>query len=233
MSTLVKQRTFPLSKLVAATSSVSIRVRLLDLSQLLRTTNGDFYCRAWVIDLDGVNMEVVFWHVSEVIFAQLQHLDGRVVIMEAVGVRPKQDGSMGVNFTGSVPPVDSSRFPKKNVHSTICEVTEDPAYPKERPVLDSRPMEVTSTAHVVPRLAAPMQSPSRSSVASSTIEWNPEHTRPQELVQFECLACHHLGGSALPSCPMTGNPHPQLCTVCGMLQRPVLDFCPETGKPHT
>ena len=63
-------------------------------------------------------------------------------------------------------------------------------------------------------------------------DWKPQLVRPPELVVFECLACHHIGGSALPSCPMTGNPHPQVCMDCNMLQRPVLDFCPETGKPH-
>ena len=53
---------------------------------LLQTKNGDLYCRAWVVDTDA-NMEIVFWHISEVLFAQLQRLENRVVIMEGVGIR--------------------------------------------------------------------------------------------------------------------------------------------------
>ena len=244
-SSLVKHRTFPLSKLVAATSSVSIRVRLLDLSPLLRTKNSDFYCRAWVVDTDA-NMEIVFWHVSEIIYAELQRLENRVVVMEGVGIRSKSDGTMGVNFTGSVPPVDpNTRLPPKTHFSSICEVTEDSAYPKVCPKKLPRQMDtkVTSTHMDVTSSPLAVHSPSRS-VTTTSGSWttarqdtravgaNPRLVRPPELVVFECLACHHIGGSALPSCPMTGNPHPQVCMNCNMLQRPVLDFCPETGKPH-
>ena len=111
---------------------------------------------------------------------------------------------MGVNFTGSVPVVDpNTRLPTKTHFSSICEVTEDSAYPKEcpkelprqmDPKVTSSQMDVTSSQKDYGELAA--HSPSRSVTtpqrrdtrAGGANDWNPRLVRPLELVHFECLA---------------------------------------------
>ena len=232
-SGMIKQRTFALSKLTGPTSCVAIRVRVINLSQLLLTKNGDMYAKAWAMDNDGSCMEVCFWHINEQFHAQLEHLQNRVVVMEAVAIRARSDGKgFGINFTGSVPPADRAKFSYQTTHSSISEVAEDASYPITR----VEPVERVEPARdSLWRLDEPFASPARSNATtlSPKESWNPALMRPQELVQFQCLACHVHRGSHLPSCPMTGKPHPQICGDCHMLMRPVLDFCPETGKAHT
>ena len=209
-------RTFPLCNLVAATSNVTIRVRLVSLSPLMLTKTSDLYARAWVVDNDGTSMELCFWQINELLHAQLTNLNNKVVLIEAVSVRPLPDSHLfGINYHGAVPSRDKKRTPHKGHFSSISEVANDNAFPAQANIPD------TTTAYKSTTSASP---------TSNT--WDSELMRPPELVHYHCLACDIMGGSHLPTCPMTGMPHPQLCASCGMLQRPVLDFCPKTGKTH-
>ena len=215
-------------------TAMSVRGRLFEVTGPLKLSEDSesVYCRAILADNSGVAIQVTFWNLSEVLYAQIMSMLHKCVVLTAVQSVPSRDGytelhNFCISFNGGVL---TAKQRKNQAVSNMSEVAENSTFPTVLP-----PARTTSTFASPPprislaRVSTPTVSPSSPEQQTAPTPKKRSMSKPADLIRFTCVKCNR---GDMPSCGVDGNPHAANCVKCGFLEAPIVPFCPVTGEAH-
>lgn len=234
--------TISLVMIRGTSSEMNVRGRLFEVTGPMKLPNDPdaVYCRAILADDSGVTIQVTFWNLTEVLYAQILSLLQKCVVLTAVQSQPSREGftqlhNFCISYNGGVIRDDIKMKQKKpQTVSNMYEVAENSAFPNVLPgpqsasTLASPPARIPVSTTSLAR-GTPTPSPASPDPANTLTPKKRTMSRPANLIRFTCLKCN---AGDMPSCGADGNPHAGNCVKCGFLEAPIVPFCPVTGEPH-